>query len=278
MKALRQRMKTVESTMQITKAMELVASSRLRQAKERMERSRPYFALLFKTLNDIIDATADFRSPYLASRQIRRTCYIVIMGDRGLAGGYNNNVVKLIATDAQGRGFCALPIGRKAAEYFERVGADIVSQDFRTAANLSVSDSFEIARIVTQGFLRGDFDEIKIGYTKFISLLSQTAAILPVLPFRKRERSEEDGQESLILYEPAGEEVFDAVIPEYVAGLVYGALSESVACELAARRTAMDSATKNAGEMMESLGLRYNRLRQAAITQEITEIISGSES
>ncbi len=276
MKDIKLRIKSVQSTMQITKAMELVASSKLRRAKERVEHSRPYFETLYQTLFEIAASNTEFQSRYLVQREVRRTCYIVIAGDRGLAGGYNANLFKALAADAAGAPCCVLPIGKKAVEHFERDGTPILSKAFGLAAEVSVGSSFEAARLVTAGYLAGDFDEIKIVFTQFVSMLTQTATVLKVLPF-ERPRQKPAGSRDLILYEPNSEEVFDAIIPEYLAGMVYGALCESVASELGARRTAMDSATKNAGDMIDSLNLYYNRARQAAITQEITEIVAGAE-
>ena len=262
--------------MQITKAMELVASSKLRRAKERVERSRPYFETLYATLFDIAAADTHFDSPYLAKRSTHRRLYIVIAGDRGLAGGYNANILKAVQADAEGQDYTVLPIGKKAVEYFTRHQVPIVTQAFAEAGDLSVSDSFEISRIGCQKFLAGDFDEIRLCFTQFVSMLTQTATVLPILPFQAPKGGKK--RQSLMLYEPDATTVFDNIIPEYLAGVVYGALCESVASEQGARRTAMDAATKNAGEMIEHLNLYYNRARQAAITQEITEIVAGADA
>ena len=276
MKEIKLRIKSVESTMQITKAMELVASSKLRRAKERVEQSRPYFETLYRTLYEIAAANTDFTSKYMARREVKKTCYIVIAGDRGLAGGYNSNMFKAVAADAAGKDYCVLPIGKKAVEHFQYHGAELLTDRFAVVGDLSVSDSFDISRLVCDKYLAGAFDEIKLGFTQFVSMLTQTATVLQVLPFDgpRPERGKE--RPTQILYEPSGEAVFDAIIPEYLAGAIYGAMCESVASELGARRTAMDSATKNATEMIDHLNLYYNRARQAAITQEITEIVAGA--
>ena len=278
MKDIKLRIKSVESTMQITKAMELVASSKLRRAKERVEQSRPYFETLYSTLYNIAASNTEFSSPYLVKREVKKTCYIVIAGDRGLAGGYNSNIFKEIEADCAGKNYCVLPIGKKAVERFARHQAEIVTDRYAIVADLSVSDSFAAAHMVCEKYLKGEFDEIKIGFTQFVSMLTQTATILPVLPFDapRPERGKE--ARDLILYEPNSEEVFDAIIPEYFAGVIYGAMCESVASELGARRTAMDSASKNAGDMIDHLNLYYNRARQAAITQELTEIVAGAQA
>lgn len=279
MKDIKLRIKSVQSTMQITKAMELVASSKLRRAKLRVEQSRPYFTVLNEALVDIASSNTEFMSPYTKKREIRRSCYIVIAGDRGLAGGYNSNVFKLVDAAIEGKDAVILPMGKKSVEHYQRMGRALVTESFAVAADISVSDCFEAARMVAEKYVAGEFDEIYVAYTNFVSMLSQTPAALRVLPFNchPAEKGEKTGPRDMILYEPNGEEVFDAIIPEYIAGVIYGAMCESVASELGARRTAMDAATKNAGDMIENLNLYYNRARQAAITQEITEIVAGAE-
>ena len=250
MKDIKLRIKSVESTMQITKAMELVASSKMRRAKERVEHSRPYFETLYETLTKIAAADPRAQKGYLRRKEgSGRTLLIVIAGDRGLAGGYNANIFKLAAEQEENP--LVLPIGKRSAEYFQ----------------------------ITRGFLEGQYDAVKICYTRFDSMMTQTASVMEVLPLTisPTEEQKAEARRSQILYKPSCEEVFRAIIPEYVAGTLYGALCESVASELAARRTAMDAATKNASEMIENLNLYYNRARQAAITQEITEIVGGAE-
>ena len=277
MKDIKLRIRSVQSTMQITKAMELVASSKLRHARERMEQARPYFETLQATLADIAAANTEFTSPYLARRPVKKTCYIVIAGDRGLAGGYNANLFKLVAQAAEGKECCVLPVGKKALEHFQRRGMSILTEAFSPVEDVTVSDCFSMSRLVAQGFLKGEFDEIHLCYTRFESMLTQTAKTVQMLPMAAPKPREDKRPRSLMLYEPSSEAVYDAMVPEYFAGLIWGAVCESEASEQAARRTAMDAASKNAGEMIENLNLRYNRARQAAITQEITEIVAGAE-
>ena len=277
MKDIKLRIRSVQSTMQITKAMELVASSKLRHARERMEQARPYFETLQATLADIAAANTEFTSPYLARRPVKKTCYIVIAGDRGLAGGYNANLFKLVAQAAEGKECCVLPVGKKALEHFQRRGMSILTEAFSPVEDVNVSDCFSMSRLVAQGFLKGEFDEIHLCYTRFESMLTQTAKTVQMLPMAAPKPREDKRPRSLMLYEPSSEAVYDAIVPEYFAGLIWGAVCESEASEQAARRTAMDAASKNAGEMIENLNLRYNRARQAAITQEITEIVAGAE-
>ena len=278
MKDIKLRIKSVESTMQITKAMELVASSKMRRAKERVEHSRPYFETLYESLTKIAAADPRARNPYLRRDDINRTLLVVIAGDRGLAGGYNANVFK--QADAAEGPVTVLPIGKRSAEYFAHHGAGLFTPEVLMAADVSVSECFTLSHQITEGFLKGEYDAVKLCYTRFDSMMTQTATTLEVLPLtiEPTEAQKAEARRSQILYKPSCEEVFGAIIPEYVAGVLYGAVCESVASELAARRTAMDAATKNAGEMIEHLNLYYNRARQAAITQEITEIVAGAEN
>ena len=279
MKEIKLRINSVKSTMQITKAMELVASSKLRRAQEQMLKSRPYFEALYGTLCDLADAGRDHVSPYTQAREVKRTCWIVIAGDRGLAGGYNSNVLKLAYAEMKDRNAVVLPVGKKAVEFFRRRQVPILSEMYAEAAEVAVGDCFSMARMLCKGFCDGEFDEIHIAFTTFVSVLSQQPTTLQLLPRTAGTCSVERTGTSrqLITYEPDSETVYDAIVPEYLGGLVYGALCESVASELGARRTAMDSATKNAEEMIEDLNLRYNRARQGAITQEITEIVAGAQ-
>ena len=278
MKDIKLRIKSVESTMQITKAMELVASSKMRRAKERVEHSRPYFETLYESLTKIAAADPRARNPYLRRDDIKRTLLVVIAGDRGLAGGYNANVFK--QADAAEGPVTVLPIGKRSAEYFAHHGAGLFTPEVLMAADVSVSECFTLSHQITEGFLKGEYDAVKLCYTRFDSMMTQAATTLEVLPLtiEPTEAQKAEARRSQILYKPSCEEVFGAIIPEYVAGVLYGAVCESVASELAARRTAMDAATKNAGEMIEHLNLYYNRARQAAITQEITEIVAGAEN
>lgn len=277
MKDIKLRIKSVESTMQITKAMELVASSKMRRAKERVEHSRPYFETLHKTLTEIAAADPCARNPYLRRAEIKKTLLIVIAGDRGLAGGYNSNVLRQAQQKAGD--VVVLPIGKRSAEYFVHHEVPLFTQEVLLAADITVGECFQLARRITEGYCKGEYDAVKICYTRFDSMMTQTASTMEVLPLsiEPTEQQKAQARRSQILYKPSSEEVFRAIIPEYVAGIVYGAVCESVASELAARRTAMDAATKNAGEMIDHLNLYYNRARQAAITQEITEIVAGAE-
>ena len=275
-KEIKNRIRSMESTRQITKAMEMVAASKLRRAQAQVLNTRPYFETLYATINDIIDSTRDFSSPYLTSRPGNKALYIVIAGDRGLAGGYNSNILKLVTAQMEGKDAQVLPIGKKAVDYFRSRKVTALTEEHALAADVSLGDCFSIAKSICKMFLAGQFDEIHVAYTNFVSVLSQTPATLRMLPLIRTTTGREGTISSGILYEPSSEEAFAAIIPEYLGGILYGALCESRASEQAARRSAMDSATQNADDMIADLSLKFNRARQAAITQEITEIVAGS--
>ena len=273
MKAVKLRIKSVESTMQITK---------LRKAKERADTCRPYFQELYRTLQDIAKGNTEFYSIYAKEAKNEKCCYVLVAGDRGLAGGYNANLFRCFEADAAGKEICVIPVGKKAVEYAKLKKLDCLTESFSQIADLSVADCFEIAQVLCREFRKGTFGHVELCYTKFVSMLSQTPVSAPILPLI--DIAKEDGEDpkekkvrNLILYEPNGVEVFEAIVPEYLGGLIYGGICESVASELAARRTAMEAATGNAEEMIEQLNLYYNRARQASITQEITEIVGGAE-
>ena len=274
MKGIKLRIRSMESTKQITKAMEMVAASKLRRAQEKVSRSRPYFETLFDTVCRIAESSQGFTSPYLESRDVKKTCYVVIAGDRGLAGGYNHNVLKLAEAEMAGKNAAVVPVGKRSLENFRAHGFEILTDAYYEAGDLSVSDCFTLARELCSRFLSGEFDRVDIVYTNFVSILTQQPSVITALPLHGAAGGEKTRSETI--YEPDSEELFGRIVPEYLGGLIYGALCESVASEQGARRTAMDSATKNAEEMISDLSLKYNRARQGAITQEITEIVAGS--
>ena len=275
-KEIKTRIRSMESTKQITKAMEMVAASKLRHAQARVTNSRPYFEILYNTITDIVNSNYDFSSPYLTERPVKKTMYVVIAGDRGLAGGYNSNILKLVHGEMEGKDALVLPIGKKAVDFFRSKGVPSLTDSYAEAADVSIGDCFSIAKQLSKAYLAGEIDEIHIGYTNFVSVLSQPPAVLRMLPLLQQHDAQRSSSASDILYEPDSVTVFDAIVPEYLGGILYGALCESRAAEQAARRTAMESATQNAEDMIADLSLKFNQARQAAITQEITEIVAGS--
>lgn len=277
MKDINLRIKSIKSTKQITKAMELVATSKLSKAKERIKKSRFYQSSVQAAMCDIIARNIDTSSAYLTHRDVKKSCYIVIAGDRGLAGGYNSNVFRFASEQMLDKDVCILPIGKRSLEYYRRKGYDIVTDEFAYVEDIDVGNCHEIADLLTEGFLEQEFDEAYIVYTEFISALSQEPVIMKLLPIDRNICGETvEASNEYILFEPSSNAVFHAIVPSFITGMLWGAVNESLTSEFGARRTAMESATKNAEEMIDDLSLKYNRARQGSITQEITEIVAGS--
>ncbi len=264
-KALRVRIKSVNSTLQLTKAMGLVASSKIRRANEAMFKGREYLSALDKTISLLTADRECAKSPYMQKREPKKTRIIIIAGDRGLAGGYNANVFRLAQTvgDAE-----FISIGKRACDRFASEFNVISSEKF------SYSDAAKLADMLCADFEEQKFDRLGIIYTKYISVMAQEAQIKWVLPFEKTESA----GASSVIFEPDQLTVLNNAARECVAGTLTACVRESFASEVSARRMAMDSAGKNAKEMIDDLQLKYNRARQGAITQEITEIVAGSGS
>lgn len=274
-KEIRSRIRSMSSTRQITRAMEMVASSKLRRAQAQIQSSRPYFQIFSAAVDEILEKNRDFSSPYLRARTTNQVLYIAIAGDRGLAGGYNSNILNMVEKAVQGKNAVVLPIGKRSVEFFRSRKIPVFTESYAVSADLEIDDCFSIAKSLCDAFLAEQLDEVHIAYTHFDSVLSQIPLRRKLLPMIPKQNNAPTPR-SDILYEPSPEEVFAALIPEYLGGILYGALCESRASEAAARRTAMEAATSNAGQMIDDLRLRFNRARQSAITQEITEIVAGS--
>jgi len=262
-KSLRSRIRSVDSTLHLTTAMGLVASSKIRRATQAMTRTREYAQAMDDVVAVLSAAPECERSPYMQPIG-EGTRLIVIAGDRGLAGGYNANVFRLAATVEQPE---IIAIGKRACE---RYGQETVSSE-----RFSAADARKIADEQCRDFLEGKFARLGILYTRYRNMMSQVADIRWVLPLEKRE-GEADHSGKATVFEPDEQTVLNAAVPTYVSGMLAACIRESFASEVAARRMAMDSAGKNAQEMIERLQLQYNRARQNSITQEITEIVAGS--
>lgn len=273
MNDIKARIKSVNGTMQITKAMELVATSKLKGAKARAENSKPFLDTLTESMEAIL-SVSDFKSSVFSREGNGKTLYVLIAGDRGLAGGYNSNVIKLASIYDANKDGIYLPIGKKARDHvLRRSYSAFLTEEF-DVANVGVGKCMNLGKAISDGFKNGDFSSVKVVYTKFVSMLTQSATVIDVLPLKVGAQTV--SQEPY--YEIEADELIEKIVPEYIGGILYSAVSESVASECAARRTAMNSANKNAEEMIDTLTLKFNRARQAVITQEITEIVSGAEA
>ncbi len=274
MKQIKTRIKSVESTRQITKAMELVATSKLRRAKERAENSRPFHQVLAEAISCLQATAAESPSVFTEQREISRTCYIVIAGDRGLAGGYNANLFRMVKAELQADD-CIIPIGKKALEHYRRGSNEILSTYFAQTATVGIGDCKQLAELICKGYEEEKFDRVIVAYTYFQNMLSQVPAMDRILPIEVGEGSQKYAN---ALIEGSAEAVIAAIIPQYISGILYATVCEATASEHGARRSAMNAANKNATEIIDTLVLRFNRARQAVITQEITEIVSGAEA
>ena len=262
-KALRVRIKSVDSTLHLTKAMGLVASSKMRRANEGMRKGREHKASLEGFISPLSASAECQKSVYMQvrSEDVERTRIVIIAGDRGLAGGYNANVFRL---GAQYRGAQFIPIGKRSCDKY--------AAPQNSSEHYTSEDSYKLARTLCEDFAKGEYDRLGIISTKYVSMMTQTAQITWILPLERTHSGISTG----MIFEPDERSVLDAAIPEYVSGMLMCAIRESFASEVAARRMAMDSAGKNATAMIDSLQLQYNRARQGAITQEITEIVAGA--
>ena len=276
MNDIKSRIKSVTGTMQITKAMELVATSKLRRARERIEASRPFHEIIGEAIDEIQASEKLSDLVWSAESEGKHPLYIVIAGDRGLAGGYNANVFRLVSALSKDKEATFLPLGKKALEYYRRRGVNLLSENYGYVSEITVGEALNIAELACQGFVNGDFDSVYVIYTKFVSMISQTPVYEQLLPLERE--AKEGAKEPNLIYVGNPEDILNKIIPQYVGGVLNSTVCESLASESAARRTAMNAANKNASEIIDTLVLKYNRARQAVITQEITEIVSGSEA
>lgn len=276
MKDIKLRIRSVESTMQITKAMQLVATSKLRRAKERMEASKPFGAIAREAISAAVARCEDSNIPFLTPREGNRRCYVVVAGERGLAGGYNSNVFKAVDAHAEGADYCVLPVGRKAIDKYQHMKKELLDDTHARVEGASVGSCFSMANLLVEGYLAEKFDEVWLVYTNFHTMMDQQVELEQLLPV-VRAHLPEDVTPVSTVYEVEPAETLKQVMPDYLAGKLYSAICDSYASEVAMRRNAMDSATKNADAMISDLRLRFNRARQGAITQEITEIVAGAE-
>lgn len=281
-KEIKTRINSVNSTKQVTKAMELVASSKMRKAKDRALAARPYFGTMYNTVKDIATNTRGVRNVFLKQREVKNRCYIVVAGDRGLAGGYNSNITKLTLSHMDGKKEKVMTVGKKSTEFFSKRGYDILKST-ESVEKCDYNEAIAFAQEAMDLYKKGEIDEVYMVYTEFVSPLTQRPKLLKVLPLafdkeENKETKEQSAKGTRVQYLPSAEVVLGHIIPKYVSGIVYDGVIESFASEQAARRTAMSSANDNADEMLSNLELSYNRARQSAVTQEITEIVGGVEA
>lgn len=283
MRDIKRRKSSIQSTQQITKAMKLVSTVKLQRTKQRAEQSKTYFEAMYKTVTSMLSKTGGLNHPYLKEGDSPKKAIIVITSNRGLAGGYNSNVTKLITKgDFNKEDLVLYTIGKKGNETFKRMGYHVAWDNSEMIEEPRYDDAMQLSKEILTGFSNGEFGEIYLAYTAFKNTISHEPKLIKLLPYEveKNEEVVEDKEEDNVLmnFEPKDEEALNLIIPKYITSLIFGGMVEAAASENGARMQAMDSATSNADEMISSLSLMYNRARQGSITQELTEIVAGANA
>ena len=280
MRDIKRRKSSVQSTQQITKAMKLVSTVKLQRAKGRAEKSKTYFSCMYDTVASMLSKAGEINHPFLKAGESQKKAVIVITANRGLAGGYNSNIVKLIKnSDFRKEDLVIYTVGTKGRDALARLGYEMADDYSEAIEEPAYADAMNISKKLLEDYAAGEIGEIYVAYTGFKNTVTHVPTLLRLLPVNvEDERVDEGGSSAVMEFEPPSEEAIDLIIPKYITSLVYGALIESVASENGARMQAMDSATSNADDMISKLSLLYNRARQSSITQELTEIIAGAEA
>lgn len=297
MRDIKRRRESIQSTSQITKAMKLVSTVKLQHAKGRAEETKPYFQKMYETVSGMLSKSGNVDHPLLSEREkagSRKKGVILISSNRGLAGGYNSNIVKLVTQgDFSVEDTIVFPVGKKGMESVQRLGYTCRGDYSEVMNNPLFGDAVSIGKTVVSALESGEIDEVYLAYTVFKNTVTHIPTLIKLLPFTQEDiqnmeadvKPEDSGgeeeakkAEALMNYEPEESETLGYIIPMYMNSLIFGALVEAVASENGARMQAMDSATSNAEEMIDKLGLLYNRARQSAITQELTEIVAGASA
>lgn len=279
MKDIKRRKESIQSTGQITKAMKLVATVKLQKARSKAENARPYFDAMYNTVSSILSKSEKINHRFLKAGDTTKKAIITITANRGLAGGYNSNVIKTVTGSGISKDDAVIyAVGTKGRDFFSRRDYTI-AEDYSEVINDPIySDAMEIGDAVLKAFEEGKVGEIYLAYTSFKNTVVHEPKLVKLLPISADDIEKTEQADTLVTYEPEEEEALDIIIPKYMNSLIYGALMEAVASENGARMTAMDNATSNAEEIISELSLMYNRARQGSITQELTEIIAGANA
>jgi F-type H+-transporting ATPase subunit gamma len=292
MRDIKRRKESVQSTQQITKAMKLVATVKLQKARGKAESNKPYFNMLYETISSILAMTENVDHRFLRENESSKKAVVVITSNRGLAGGYNSNVIKEVTANFKPDDTYVYAIGHKGIEGLTRKGFTIYQDDSEVINAPLFADATELSKQLLTQYEKGEVGEIYIAYTNFKNTVTQETKLAKLLPISADDFGNIEEQDSemgkavaaakenklIMNFEPSAEEVLDQIVPKYMANIIFGAFLESVASENGARMQAMDSATSNAEDMISELSLKYNRARQSAITQELTEIIAGADA
>ena len=285
MREIKRRRSSIQSTQQITKAMKLVATVKLQKARQRAENSKPYFQYMYKTVTSMLAKAGNVEHPYIQGGNSDKVGIVVITSNRGLAGGYNSNVVKLVQSLGYAKENVRIyPVGKKGMDMLARKGYEVAGNYCNMIEEPTFDDAKQLSSRLLSDFTKGEIGEIYVAYTEFKNTVVHIPKMVKLLPVDASAVVEDDSQVSdvdrltLMNFEPSEEEAISLLIPKYVTSILYGAFVEAVASENGARMQAMDSATNNAEEIINDLELKYNRARQGAITQELTEIIAGADA
>ena len=289
MRDIKRRRGSIQSTQQITKAMKLVSTVKLQRAKGRAEHAKPYFDAVYQTVTSVLSKTTGIEHPYVDGGKSDKIGIIVITSNRGLAGGYNSNIVRLVRDAGFEAGKVSVyNIGKKGRDGLKRGGFNVV-EDFSDAIEApAYPDAMKIGNRVLEDYMAGEIGQVYLAYTRFKNTVVHEPSLLKLLPITEDELESPGGElveetevkssEAVMNFEPNEDEALEMIVPKYIYSLIYGAMIEAIASENGARMQAMDSATNNAEDMIAKLSLQYNRARQGAITQELTEIIAGANA
>jgi F-type H+-transporting ATPase subunit gamma len=281
-KEIRGKIKSIKNTQKITKAMEMVAASKMRKAQDRMTASRPYAEKMRNVIAHLSQAHAEIKHPFMIEREIKRVGYIVVTSDRGLCGGLNVNLFKKTIADMKshhekGVEIDVIPVGRKAVEYFKRQNANIVAEASQLGDAPHITDLIGSVKVMLDSFTEGKIDALYLVSNEFVNTMTQQAGVQQLLPVSGTD-DEELKHHWDYIYEPDSKEILDGLLMRFVESQVYQGVVENIACEMSARMIAMKAATDNAGDIIGNLETMYNKARQAAITQEISEIVAGASA
>lgn len=280
-KEIRSKIASIKNTQKITRAMEMVAASKMRKTQDRMRASKPYANKIYEVVKHIARASSEYRHPFMVKREVKRVGIIVVTSDRGLCGGLNSNLLReaLLHTRVwhdEGKEVDVCIIGRKGKAFFKRVGGHVVATKEHLGDTPSVQDIFGVVKVMLDAYYNGTIDSLHVVYNEFINTMTQKPTVKQLLPLPLSDDDAHLARHWDYIYEPDAKELLDALLERYMELLTYQAVVENIACEQAAKMIAMKNATDNAGELIKEFQLAYNKARQAAITQELAEIVGGA--
>ncbi len=278
---IRSQIASIQNTQKITKAMEMVAASKMKKAQDQMSKARPYAEKISNVISHLSHAHPEYTSEFFAQRDIKKKGYVIVSSDRGLCGGLNNNLFKLVLETIEEDNSSGISpafslIGTKSSSFFQRIGGDVIAQTSQLGDKPKIEDVLGLIKSTVDKFINKEIDEVYVVYNKFVNTVSQEPVLQKILPIQTEEKDKDYDYYWDYLYEPDAESVLEALFNRYIESLVYRGIVENLACEQASRMVAMKAASDNATDLIAELQLIYNKNRQAAITQEISEIISGA--